>query len=420
MRSAQSLLFVYILNQSLHWFIIGLILPVSSLFMLDKGLNLQEIGLIFAVSSAAVLLLELPTGGLSDALGRKRVYLISLLFMLGAVLLVMVSWNLITLMIGYILFGIARALSSGSIDAWFVDEYNRLEPEGDLSSKLAKAGIFIPLAMGISALAGGWLPDLLGPLTSDFGAGIYSINFIAMAVMILVQFLLTAKLVVEQIHESRTMSMLSGFRQLPQLVTDSVQYGFKQIAVFLLLLTSLAWGFAFSGLETYWQPQVKNMLGPDSANWQFGLLTAGYFLSASAGSLLFTPLSKLMRMPVTVLLFGFRSALGILFLILAAQHGVAGFTVFYFILFMSNGIAGSPDMALFNQQLNENNRSTMQSLNSLFLQLGGMIGSFVHGFIAQYASISITWCVAGGVLIASAFLYLNVRENEKDPIRAVG
>ncbi|WP_308637973.1 MFS transporter [Paenibacillus silvisoli] len=420
MKPVSKLVFVYTLNQSLHWFIIGLILPVSSLFMLEKGLNLQQIGLIFAVSSAAVLLLELPTGGLSDSLGRKRVYLISLLFMLGAVLLVMLSWNIATLMIGYVLFGTARALSSGSIDAWFVDEFNRLEPDGDLSSKLAKANIFIPLAMGVSALAGGALPDVLGWLTTDFGAGIYSINFIVMALMILVQYVLTSRLVIEQVHASRTASALDGFRRLPLLVSDAVQYGFKQLAVLLLLITSLAWGFAFSGLETYWQPQVKSMLGPDSATWQFGLLTAGYFISASAGGLLFTPLSKLLRVPASTLLFGLRSALGVLFLVLAAQHGVAGFTAFYFILFMSNGMASAPDTAMFNRQLNESNRSTMQSLNSLFLQLGGLLGSFIHGYIAQYVSISAAWCVAGVVLIASAFLYLFVREDAKNPIRAAG
>ncbi|REE55396.1 putative MFS family arabinose efflux permease [Paenibacillus taihuensis] len=416
MKSVSRLLLVYIINQSLHWFIIGLILPVSSLFMLEKGNNLQEIGLIFAVSSAAVLLLELPTGGLSDALGRKRVYLLSLLFLLGAVLLVMISWNLVTLLLGYVLFGAARALSSGSIDAWFVDEFNRLEPGGDLNSKLAKANIYIPLAMGLSALAGGALPDVLGSYTSHFGAGIYSINFIAMAIIIAVQYVLTAKLVIEKVHTSRSARMTDGFRQLPQLVSDSVRYGIKQVAVFMLLLTTFAWGFAFSGLETYWQPQVKDLLVTDSATWVYGLLTAGYFISASIGGLFIGPVARWLNIPFRTLLLAVRVLLGILFLILAAQSTVVGFTVFYFVLFMTNGMASSPDATLFNEQLDESNRSTMQSLSSLFLQLGGLIGSFVHGFIAQNASISVTWYVTGGVLIASGFLYMNVRADAKNTV----
>lgn len=416
MKSVSKLLLVYIINQSIHWFIIGLILPVSSLLMLEKGHNLQEIGLIFAVSSAAVLLLELPTGGLADALGRKRVYLLSLLFLLGAVLLVMLSWNLTTLLLGYVLFGTARALSSGSIDAWFVDEFNRLEPGGDLNGRLAKANIYIPLAMGLSALAGGALPDLLGSYTADFGAGIYSINFIAMAVMILLQYALTAKLVIEKVHTSRSARMTDGFRQLPQLVSDSVRYGIKQAAVFMLLLATFAWGFAFSGLETYWQPQVKSMLGAHSATWQFGLLTAGYFISASVGGLFIGPVARWFNVPFRTLLLAVRVLLGILFLILAAQGTVIGFTVFYFVLFMTNGMASSPDATLFNEQLDESNRSTMQSLSSLFLQFGGLIGSFVHGFIAQHASISISWYVAGGVLIASGFLYMNIRSDVKKSV----
>ncbi|WP_090580051.1 MFS transporter [Paenibacillus sp. OV219] len=399
-------------HQSLHWFIIGLILPVSSLFMLEKGLNLQEIGLVFAVSSGAVLLLELPTGGLSDVLGRKRVYQLSLLFLLGAVVLVMLSWNLISLLLGYVLFGAARALSSGSIDAWFVDEFNRLEPGGDLNSKLAKANIYIPLAMGISALAGGVLPDWLGSYTTHFGAGIYSINFIAMALMIMLQYVLTARLVVEKVHTSRSARMTDGFRQLPQLVSDSVRYGIKQTAVFMLLLATFAWGFAFSGLETYWQPQVKGILGAGSATWQFGLLTAGYFISASIGGLSTSPVARWLNVPFRTLLLIARVLLGILFLVLAAQSGALGFTVFYFVLFMTNGMVSAPDATLFNEQLDESNRSTMQSMSSLFLQLGGLIGSVVHGYIAQNASISITWYIAGGVLIASGFLYMNVRPSD--------
>lgn len=65
---------VYILNQMVHWFIVGLTLPVMVLYMTDKGLDLFQAGLVMSVYSGTVILLELPTGGLSDSLGRKKVY----------------------------------------------------------------------------------------------------------------------------------------------------------------------------------------------------------------------------------------------------------------------------------------------------------------------------------------------------------
>ena len=77
---------MFSLNQGFHWFIIGLIIPITALLQLEKRLDLFQIGIVMAVYGTTVILLELPTGGLADAIGRKRVYLISLVMLFGAVL----------------------------------------------------------------------------------------------------------------------------------------------------------------------------------------------------------------------------------------------------------------------------------------------------------------------------------------------
>ena len=76
----QQLIKKFIINQTFHWFIIGIMLPVITLLQLEKGLNLFQISITMSIYSATVVLLELPTGGLADTIGRKRVYLISLFF----------------------------------------------------------------------------------------------------------------------------------------------------------------------------------------------------------------------------------------------------------------------------------------------------------------------------------------------------
>jgi len=69
----KKLLFIYALNQTFHWFIVGLLIPVMALLQLEKGLDLFQIGITIAVYSGTVILLELPTGGLADAIGRKSI-----------------------------------------------------------------------------------------------------------------------------------------------------------------------------------------------------------------------------------------------------------------------------------------------------------------------------------------------------------
>lgn len=56
----------------------------------------------------------------------------------------------------------------------------------------------------------------------------------------------------------------------------------KGSPVFLIImLTSLVWGFAFSGLETFWQPRVFHITGGMGSTFIYGLLTNGYFLAGA-------------------------------------------------------------------------------------------------------------------------------------------
>ncbi|MCG7844321.1 MAG: MFS transporter, partial [Methanomassiliicoccales archaeon] len=192
-------LLVYIINQVVHWFIVGITLPVLILYITDKGLDLFQAGMVMSVYSGTVILLELPTGGLSDSIGRKRVYLYSLMVstLSGATLLF--ADGLPLFLVGFVLYGVARALSSGSMDAWFVDEFATKRPGGDLQKALATANIFIPLGIGTGCLLGGVLPML----ASDFTSGVdwmspYSVNIMVMMVALVVQMVLTTVLVQER------------------------------------------------------------------------------------------------------------------------------------------------------------------------------------------------------------------------------
>ena len=61
----------YVVLTALHWFPVGLTVPVMVLLAQVRGLTLGEIGFMFAVFGILGALLELPTGGLADVLGRR-------------------------------------------------------------------------------------------------------------------------------------------------------------------------------------------------------------------------------------------------------------------------------------------------------------------------------------------------------------
>ena len=204
----KKLLFVFTFNQTIHWFIVGLLIPVISHFQIEKGLDLFQIGINMALYSAAVMLFELPTGGLSDTLERKKVYLISLAVNICAGVTIVLAKIFFTLAVGLFLMGLGRALYNGSLDAWFVDEFNKIEPKKNLQSAFATVGIFIPLGIVLGTLSGGFIPMVLEKITSQIpGFGKYSSNLLVFNFFIIIQFCLTSLFIIEHLHTSREVTI---------------------------------------------------------------------------------------------------------------------------------------------------------------------------------------------------------------------
>ncbi|MEA2058619.1 MAG: MFS transporter, partial [Actinomycetota bacterium] len=56
-----------------RWLGPGFLAPLLVLVLRDRGFSLAEIGMFFAIYGITTAVLELPTGGLADALGRRNV-----------------------------------------------------------------------------------------------------------------------------------------------------------------------------------------------------------------------------------------------------------------------------------------------------------------------------------------------------------
>ncbi|MDD1768296.1 MAG: hypothetical protein LUQ27_07035, partial [Methanomassiliicoccales archaeon] len=58
-----------------------------------------------------------------------------------------------------------------------------------------------------------------------------------------------------------------------------------------------------------------------------------------------------------------------------------------------------------NDQVPSKARSTLISFRSLMLQLGGVAGAIIIGYLADAASIPVAWTLAGAVLLVSAVAF---------------
>ncbi len=55
----------------LSWLPTGLFIPVLVLLLLDRGVSLPAVAALGVAYSVTIMVLELPTGGLADVVGRR-------------------------------------------------------------------------------------------------------------------------------------------------------------------------------------------------------------------------------------------------------------------------------------------------------------------------------------------------------------
>ncbi|MGH8829015.1 MAG: MFS transporter, partial [Jiangellaceae bacterium] len=150
----------YLVLLALRWFPTGMLIPIIALLPLERGLSLSELGLAVAVQGFVVLGLELPTGGLSDSLGRRPVLLLAGVLALGSLGLLFVADSFWMFVAAYAVQGVYRALDSGPLDAWFVDAALADDPDADISRGLGGGGAVLGVAIAAGALIAGGLVAL--------------------------------------------------------------------------------------------------------------------------------------------------------------------------------------------------------------------------------------------------------------------
>lgn len=406
---------VAIANRLGHWFGTGLVVPVLAIFQIDRGLSLIQLGINGLIFAAAVAVLEIPTGGLSDTLGRRKVYLISLVVSIVTAGVFVVARSPVTLAAGFGLMGMARALSSGCMDAYFVDAFDALEHSGELQRFLARIGVFVPLSLALGGLLGGFIPEWADGFVAAGGLlDRYSFLFIVIVLANVLQLLMTIALVPNDQPLDAGGGIAAGLSRFPIILRDSLRLGIANRAVLLLLLGSAAWGVAFAGLEQFWQPYVDGFTLKESPTRLFGYLTTGYFLVGSLGALASSWLFRLIgsRYGATVGLL--RFAIGALFILLSFTGSVLLFATVYLALFFLNGINDSPEQAMFNARVPSSARSTLLSFQSLFLQLGGGAAAVVWGALSEQYSIGLSWRIAGALFALSGLFYIRSGSNPAD------
>nr|BFE73589.1 hypothetical protein GCM10020092_068900 [Actinoplanes digitatis] len=263
----------FLVLHGLRWLSTGLMVPVIILLMQDRGLSLPQIGLAVTAQGLVVLALELPTGGLADALGRRPVLATAWTVNLVSLALFAVADSFALIFLCWALQGVYRALDSGPLESWYVDATLAADPEARYEPGLGLAGTVLGVAMSAGALLGGGLVALgpIGPV------GALTVPVLAAIALQLVS-LVTLLLLMGEVRPAKGLGALrASAAEAPRMVRQAFGLLRRSRVLAALVAVELFWGFGmvtFEGLLPVRLAEVVGdadraaaLLGPALARW---------------------------------------------------------------------------------------------------------------------------------------------------------
>ncbi len=405
---------VYVAVTSLSWFAAVLPMPVTVLFAQSRGFSLVEVGLFTGLYALTVALLEVPTGGLADTIGRKRVALLSYGLAIVASGTFLFAFSLPALFAFAVLFGASRALNSGTLQAWFVDALHAVDPDVDLQPPLARAGTFELVGLALGTLLGGFLPTLFGGLPAGAERVLTPLATpllasMGMQVVVMVVVLTWLR---EPRGRAAAASETGGARPVVaggvgRVIREALDLARRNPVIGVLLGVELLSGLSLTGVETFWQPFFADRLEP-GRTWVLGVLLAGGFGMGMLGNLVAIPVSRWLGRRYALVAALFKLAQGAMLVVLAYQQGLVAAAGFFWLFYVTMAGSNSPLGTLFHAEVPAQRRSVMLSVQSLAGFTGAFVGSIGLGWIAQRSGITVAWTIAGAALTIAVLLLVRL------------
>jgi DHA1 family tetracycline resistance protein-like MFS transporter len=386
----------------IRWLSTGLIVPVAALLPLQRGLTIAEYGAVAAVQGIVVLVLELPTGGFADAVGRRPVFVASAVVSVGSYAVYALAHTPTAFAVATGLAGVYRALDSGPLNAWFVDAVHAVTPPADRSAVVARGlsgyasivGAGIATGAILSAGLVAWAP--LGraealALPYWVAIGLTLLQIVAVLVLM---------------DEARARGRLrASLRATPRTIATGAGLVLRSRLLAALMAVMVLWGFGMIAFETMTPVRLADLLGDRgaAASLMGPATAAAWGVSAVGAALVPTMLRRWSMVAVSVAL---RIVQGVTVVAMGLVGGAVGVVVGLLATYAVHSAAGAVYETLLHERVGPEHRATVLSLASMAMHPGASIGLLVLGAVATDVSPGVAMVVGGVVLALAAPLFV--------------
>ncbi|MCA5892135.1 MFS transporter [Isoptericola sp. NEAU-Y5] len=417
---------VFLLLTATRWFPVGLVVAVTTLLPLERGLSITQTLTLASITGLVVFALELPTGGTADALGRKPVLVAAAAAQVLAATVFAVAQGFWAFAVAAALTGLFRALDSGPMEAWFVDTVHASAPGADVDRTLSRQGGVLGASIALGALVSGGLM-WWHPVTAWNALTLPYALYAALAVVHLVMVSVLLKedrghtsaldvsgpvvsgpVVSSPVVSSPVAAIVDGFRLVR---ADRVLLG--------LLAVELFWSAGMVVFEQLMPIRLADMLGSGERSGAVMGVAASvgwgvFALGASLAGL------SARRFGVARVAMAARVLNGLGAVWMGLVAGPVALVVAYLVTYGLHGASGPVYQALLHRQAAPRNRSTVLSMASMAGFASFALASPLLGRVSELFSTPAAMVTGGAFSIVGVLCFLPALRAERERVAASG
>lgn len=383
------------------------------LFFLEKGLSFFEIGTLYAIREITIYILEIPTGIIADALGRRKMMLTAFVFYIISFLIFYFSATYGIFVLAMIAFSFGDALRSGNHKAMIV-EY--LSFKGWLKDRVHYYGNTRSWSQMGSALS-----SLVGGLIVYF-TGSFRDIFLVSVIPYVLDFLLVASYPKLLDGDVRKIELKTIFKEFV-LVFTQYRLALSRNAVIRAIMNLSIYSGYYRAVRDYLQPVIKtfavslpfflSMTDKQRSSIMVGIVFFAIYILNSISSRLSGRISEQFRniyIPLNITLF-----LGVFAGILSGVfYGISSYLpaiLLFMLIYITENIRKPMGVAYISEVAEKKIMASAMSTHSLLQSILAAIIAPLIGIFADRFGIG-NGLVIVSVMIAVVFPFFLARTNK--------
>ncbi len=387
----RTSIFVFLMLGALDGLAVGFFFPTYGPFLykyLKSAFLINAVNFFYFLGSAVF---DPPTGNLADKYGRRKIYVLGMLFWALSFYAYYRSTDFWGFVGAELLGAVGAALKSEALEAWLRNTFGRevtfkaLTDSGIVSSSGVIAGALVSgVITAHLGLEVGWLMSFWATVISLCVFGVW------------LQFLPASP---KTVPNSQSADGIGGGDGIDSGVRSTFRYTLRHQTLLVLILAYSLLQFAFMPVNMYWSLIAKDR---GISSELLGAMVLVITIPPMIGALMAR--KKFILTPSFRGVFLTFLITGIPLIFVMFTKGIPVYMLLFLFHEFGRGAARPIFHTVANDYIPDHVRSTANSIISAARTLGGALGLLLLGLLAEYTSFAFSWFVSGVVLLIGGLL----------------